>query len=157
MITRRRHETKELCFRHISLVLVTILHDCTAKSRAPLLFSFTSYSWDLKIVTAFLSYSWQSELTQTFDVFRYLILKFHFSKQGNLPMGAALVKLEAGGSLSGGQESQKSEQAGQIRLPTCIQPFIWMLTVNTWPERLHKYAVSLTHTCSPCGEHETLK
>lgn len=33
-------------------------------------------------------------------------------------MGAALVRLEAGGSLSGGQESQKSEQAGQIRLPT---------------------------------------
>lgn len=72
-------------------------------------------------------------------------------------MGAVLVKLEAGGSLSGGQESQKSEQAGQIRLPTCIQPFICMLTVNTWPERLHKYTVSLTHTCSPCGEQETLK
>lgn len=156
MITRRRHETKAWCFRHISPVLVTILHHCTAKSRALLLFAFTSYTWDLKIAIAFLSCSWQSEVTQI-DVFRYLILKFHFSKKGNLPMGAVLVKLEAGGSLSGGQESQKSEQAGQIRLPTCIQPFIWMFTVSTWPERLHKYTVSLTHTCSPCGEQETLK
>lgn len=157
MITRRRHEMEVLCFRHVPPVLVTILQDCTAKGRAPLLFSFTSYTWDSKIAIAFLSCSWQSELTQIFDVFRYLIQKFHFGKEGNLPMGAALVRLEAGGSLSGGQESQKSEQAGQIRLPTWIQPFIWMLTVSTCPERLHKYTMSLTHTCSPCGEQETLK
>lgn len=73
------------------------------------------------------------------------------------PRGRARVKLVVGGSVSGGQSSQKSQHDGQSKFPSWIQPFIWILTGRTCPARLHKYEVSWTQTFRPCGEQETFK
>lgn len=74
-----------------------------------------------------------------------------------LPRGSARVRLTAGGSVSGGQSSQKSQHDGQSRFPSWIHPFIWILTGRTCPARLHKYEVSWTQTFRPSGEQETFK
>lgn len=80
-----------------------------------------------------------------------------FTHRDYSPSGRARLKLVAGGSVSAGQSSQKSQHDGQSRLPSWIQPFIWILMERTCPVRLHKYEVSWTQTFRPWGEQETFK